>query len=89
VYHVLELIPLQSEERAPRTGPLSTRGAVKEESPVGPGESRSSGLWPTAARAPWVACRWCPVDYEVGQHLALMERQKERDHDAASHGETC
>jgi hypothetical protein len=59
------------EEKYPHTGPLLTRSAIKEESPMGSGEDRSSGLWLTDVRAPWVACWRHPADYEVGQHLAL------------------
>jgi hypothetical protein len=45
---------------------------------MGFGEDRSSGLWLTVIQAPWVACWQCPVDHEVGQHLALdrMERHE-------------
>jgi hypothetical protein len=59
------------EEQYPRTGPLLTRGAVKQESLVGSGEDQSSGPWLIDVKAHWVACWWRPVDYEVGQHLAL------------------
>jgi hypothetical protein len=41
------------EEQHPRTGPLLTRGAVKEESPVRSREDQSSGLCLTVVRAPW------------------------------------
>jgi hypothetical protein len=43
----------------------------KEVSLMGSHEARSSELWLTVIQAPWVASWWRPVDYEVGQHLAL------------------
>jgi hypothetical protein len=54
------------DEQYPRTSSLLTRGAIKEESPVGSGEDWSSGLWLTDVRDPWLACWRRPVDYEVG-----------------------
>jgi hypothetical protein len=44
---------MRGEEYYPRIGPLLTRGAIEEKSPVGSSEDRSSRLWLTVIRAPW------------------------------------
>jgi hypothetical protein len=44
MHHVLELLPIKSEEQDTCTGTLLARGAVEEECPVRLGEDRSLGL---------------------------------------------
>jgi hypothetical protein len=52
VHHILKLLPVRSEEKDPRAGPLLMRGAIEEESPVRPGEDRSPRPQLTVTRPP-------------------------------------
>jgi hypothetical protein len=58
MHHILELLPVRSEEQDPRTGPLLTRGAVEKESPVRLDEDRSLGPRLTIIRPLW-GVWWC------------------------------
>jgi hypothetical protein len=65
------VLGVQSEEQDPHTVPLLSRGDVEEESPVRPGEDRSSGFWLTVVWALWVSQWRRLVRHKISEHLAL------------------
>jgi hypothetical protein len=65
VYHVLEVLPCQSEEQDPHTGPQFSRGSIEEKSLVRPGEDQSSRFRLSIVQAAWVACRRCLVHNKI------------------------
>jgi hypothetical protein len=71
MHHVLELLPLRSEELDPRSGTLLALRAIEEDHPVRLYEDRSPGFRLTIIRVPWVS-RWrCLVCHKVTQCLTL------------------
>jgi hypothetical protein len=52
MHHVLELLPIRSEEQDPHFGTLLARGAIEEECPMRLSEDRSLGLRLVITRAP-------------------------------------